>query len=137
MTLGGFDKLRRSWAASNSILCVGIDPDPAKLPAALVDQPDGIVGFCTAIIDATAEAACAFKPQIAHFGRFGDHPMSQRQHLPPRTSTAHAATKADRRVDQRFQIEPVTASSTSPRFATCIIAGLLAGTPLDARTRRS
>ena len=65
------DKLSAAWTANNSLLCVGLDPDLAKLPAELRDLPDGITTFCTRIIDATADLACAFKPQIAYFGALG------------------------------------------------------------------
>ena len=59
------DKLTAAWAANQSLLCVGLDPDTAKFPAHLKDAPDAISQFCRAIIDATADTACAFKPQIA------------------------------------------------------------------------
>jgi orotidine-5'-phosphate decarboxylase len=59
--------LRAAWAHSNSLLCVGLDPDLAKFPAHLQGKPDAITLFCKAVIDATAPYACAFKPQIAYF----------------------------------------------------------------------
>jgi orotidine-5'-phosphate decarboxylase len=65
------DKLSAAWASNNSLLCVGLDPDQARLPAHLRGQPDGIYQFCKAIIDATADVACAFKPQIAYFAALG------------------------------------------------------------------
>jgi orotidine-5'-phosphate decarboxylase len=65
------DKLNAAWARNDSLLCVGLDPDLARIPAQLRDQPDGIVRFCKAIIDATADLACAFKPQIAYFAALG------------------------------------------------------------------
>src|SRR5688500_17998410 len=49
------------------MLCVGLDPDPARLPASLDGAPDAIERFCCAIVDATADLVCAYKPQIAHF----------------------------------------------------------------------
>lgn len=61
------EKLSAAWTANNSLLCVGLDPDVAKFPEQLRGQPDGIFTFCKAIIDATADTACAFKPQIAYF----------------------------------------------------------------------
>ena len=61
------DKLRRRWRDADSLLCVGLDPDPARFPEALVDDPDALFDFCRDIVDATAEFACAFKPQIAYF----------------------------------------------------------------------
>lgn len=60
-------KLSAAWASNNSLLCVGLDPDVSKLPAELAQQPDAIFRFCKAIIDATADLACSFKPQIAYF----------------------------------------------------------------------
>lgn len=61
------DKLGAATARHDSLLCVGLDPDIAKLPAELKGRPDAIFAFCKAIIDATAGYACAFKPQIAYF----------------------------------------------------------------------
>ena len=65
MTFG--EKLRAAWASSGSMLCVGLDPDPDRLPAALAGAPDAIERFCCAIVDATADLVCAYKPQVAHF----------------------------------------------------------------------
>jgi len=65
------DKLTAAWRRNDSLLCVGLDPDVARFPAHLRDAPDGIVEFCKAIIDATADLACAFKPQIAYFAALG------------------------------------------------------------------
>ncbi|WP_265947653.1 orotidine-5'-phosphate decarboxylase [Dechloromonas sp. A34] len=56
-----------AWRKNNSLLCVGLDPDPAKFPAHLKGRDDAILEFCTAIVDATADLVCAFKPQIAYF----------------------------------------------------------------------
>jgi orotidine-5'-phosphate decarboxylase len=49
------------------MLCVGLDPDPARMPVELAREADGIERFCRSIVDATADLVCAFKPQIAHF----------------------------------------------------------------------
>jgi orotidine-5'-phosphate decarboxylase len=49
------------------VLCVGLDPEPAKFPAHLQSQPDAIYTFCAQIVDATHDLVCAFKPQIAYF----------------------------------------------------------------------
>ena len=59
--------LQRRWSQSNSLVCVGLDPEPAKFPALLRDNPDAVFAFCQAIVDATADLVCCFKPQIAHF----------------------------------------------------------------------
>ena len=60
-------RLEAAWRTSGSMLCVGLDPDPARLPSALRERPQAILEFCRAIVDATAAHACAFKPQIAYF----------------------------------------------------------------------
>ena len=60
-------KLTQAWAASDSLLTVGLDPDPARFPAELRGRADRIFDFCRAITDITAPYACAFKPQIAYF----------------------------------------------------------------------
>ncbi len=65
--MGFHDQLRRSWDASGSLLCVGLDPDPAKFPAPLDHGNESLLRFCTEIVDATADLVCAFKPQIAYF----------------------------------------------------------------------
>jgi orotidine-5'-phosphate decarboxylase len=61
------EKLRSRWLGADSLLCVGLDPDPTRFPAHLRDRDDGIFAFCAAIADATAAYACAFKPQVAYF----------------------------------------------------------------------
>ena len=63
--------LAQAWQRNDSLVCVGLDPEPAKFPAALRDDPDAIFEFCRAIVDATADLVCAFKPQIAHFAAHG------------------------------------------------------------------
>ncbi|MCK9538716.1 orotidine-5'-phosphate decarboxylase [Dokdonella sp.] len=59
--------LAAAWRRNDSLVCVGLDPEPARFPAHLRDDPDAIFDFCRAITDATADLVCAFKPQIAHF----------------------------------------------------------------------
>ncbi len=53
------------------MLCVGLDPDPSRLPERMGLTPEGIVAFHRSIIGATADLACAYKPQIAHFAAIG------------------------------------------------------------------
>ena len=69
--MGFMQQLRRRWDEAGSLVCVGLDPEPAKFPARFRDDPDGVFGFCRAVVDATAEFACAFKPQVAHFAALG------------------------------------------------------------------
>ena len=61
------DRLRDRWHQADTLVCVGLDPEPAKFPAKFAHDPDAIFHFCRDIVDATAPYVCAFKPQIAHF----------------------------------------------------------------------
>ena len=60
-------QLATAWQTTQSLLCVGLDPDPAKFPAHLKGRSEAIFEFCKTIVDATADLACSFKPQIAYF----------------------------------------------------------------------
>ncbi|MEK8086823.1 orotidine-5'-phosphate decarboxylase [Aquabacterium sp. A3] len=61
------EQLAAAQRQHESLLCVGLDPEPARLPGAWKGQPDRIYDFCAAIVDATKDLVCAFKPQIAYF----------------------------------------------------------------------
>src|SRR5450432_626772 len=63
--------LKKRWSDANTLVCVGLDPEPSKFPAHLNDDPDAVFAFCRAIVDATADLVCCFKPQIAHFAALG------------------------------------------------------------------
>lgn len=78
MTTSYIAKLTQTWKKNNSLLCVGLDPDLIKLPAQFQSKPTGIAEFCCAIIDATADLACAFKPQIAYFSALGAEPQLEK-----------------------------------------------------------
>jgi orotidine-5'-phosphate decarboxylase len=61
------DMLGAAERQNNSMLCVGLDPDPARFPGQFKGDASRIYDFCAAIVDATADLAIAFKPQIAYF----------------------------------------------------------------------
>jgi len=61
------DMLRAAERQNNSMLCVGLDPEPAKFPGAMKGDASKIYDFCAAIVEATADLVIAFKPQIAYF----------------------------------------------------------------------
>jgi orotidine-5'-phosphate decarboxylase len=65
--MGFMQDLRQARQRNHSLVCVGRDPEPARFPAVLSDDDDAVFRFCVAIVDATADLVCAFKPQIAHF----------------------------------------------------------------------
>ena len=65
--MGFVQALQAITQRHNSMLCVGLDPDPARFPGGWQNEPRHIYDFCTAIVDATKDLVCAFKPQIAYF----------------------------------------------------------------------
>ena len=61
------DQLRAAERLHDSLLCVGLDPDPSRFPGDWKDDPARIYDFCAAIVEATKDLVIAFKPQIAYF----------------------------------------------------------------------
>ncbi len=76
--MGFITTLADAWQRNDSLVCVGLDPEPARFPAVLHDDGDALFVFCRAIVDATADLVCAFKPQIAHFAAQGAEDALQR-----------------------------------------------------------
>jgi orotidine-5'-phosphate decarboxylase len=69
---GGFvARLYAAAARNNSLVCVGLDPELEKLPARLRALPQPIFEFNRQIVDATADYACCYKPQFAHYAALG------------------------------------------------------------------
>ncbi len=62
-----FDKLRAASRARDSLLCVGLDPDPKVIPGGL----DGAVTVCRTLIEATSDLACCYKPNAAFWEQYG------------------------------------------------------------------
>lgn len=60
------EKLAAAIRKNRSLVCVGLDPDPALMPDGI-----GIAEFNRAIIDATADVACAYKPNLAFYEALG------------------------------------------------------------------
>lgn len=61
------DQLQHAWTKQNSLLTLGLDPDPARFPACFKNSPTAIYDFCVGIADACSPYVSAFKPQIAYF----------------------------------------------------------------------
>ena len=70
-----YDKLNRSWQRQNSLLCVGLDPDLGRMPESLGRDAESLFILNREIIDATAQWACAFKPQAAYYHAVGAEPQ--------------------------------------------------------------
>lgn len=115
-------QLGQAWQQNNSLLCIGLDPDLAKMPPHLRQAKNGIFTFCKAIIDATADLACAWKPQIAYFAALGaedqlqqicDYLRSNYPHLPiildaKRGDIGATATQYAREAFDRYRADAVT-----------------------------
>ena len=71
-------QLAQAERSHQSLLCVGLDPDPAKFPLHWRGDASKIFDFCAAIVDATADQAIAFKPQIAYFASHGAESQLER-----------------------------------------------------------
>jgi orotidine-5'-phosphate decarboxylase len=63
-------QLERGWDAGDSLVCVGLDPEIERFPAHIAAQASPIFQFNKAIIDATADLVCAYKPQFAHYAAY-------------------------------------------------------------------
>ncbi|MFM9108003.1 MAG: orotidine-5'-phosphate decarboxylase [Chloroflexota bacterium] len=63
------ERLRQAMRQRRSLVCVGLDPDPARLPAPLRGLPveDAIAAFTAGIIAATGDIACAYKPNLGFY----------------------------------------------------------------------
>ena len=61
------DQLQTAERRNDSLLCIGLDPEPARFPGAWRGDASRIFDFCAAIVDATHDLAIAYKPQIAYF----------------------------------------------------------------------
>jgi orotidine-5'-phosphate decarboxylase len=64
------EQLQRAWDSNDSLVCVGLDPEIERFPAQVAEQPSPIFQFNKAIIDATADLVCAYKPQFAHYAAY-------------------------------------------------------------------
>ena len=67
MSASFLDLLAGAERANRSMLCVGLDPDPARFPEPMRGDARRIFDFCAAIVDATRDLVIAYKPQIAYF----------------------------------------------------------------------
>ncbi|WP_077037934.1 orotidine-5'-phosphate decarboxylase [Pelomonas sp. KK5] len=71
-------QLHAAERLNDSLLCVGLDPEPSKFPGAWKGDPGRIFDFCSAIVDATKDLVIAFKPQIAYFHAHSAEPQLER-----------------------------------------------------------
>ena len=98
------DMLRDAERQHDSMLCVGLDPDPAKFPAPYRGDSGKIGDFCCAIVDATADLVIAFKPQIAYFAA---QSKPQQPDLLPHVSLTERESEVLLRVAKGFTLPEI------------------------------
>ncbi|MBO9496883.1 orotidine-5'-phosphate decarboxylase [Thalassotalea sp. G20_0] len=69
--MGFLDRVQAAMEKNNTLLCVGLDPSPERFPAAIQAMDKPILAFNKAIIDATADLVCCYKPQAAYYHAHG------------------------------------------------------------------
>jgi orotidine-5'-phosphate decarboxylase len=89
------EQLNEAERSNQSMLCVGLDPEPTKFPAQFKGDVNKIYDFCAAIVDATADLVISFKPQIAYFAahRAEDQLEKLMQHM--RSTAPHVPVILD------------------------------------------
>jgi orotidine-5'-phosphate decarboxylase len=87
------ERLEEACTARRSLLCVGLDPDPALMPV------DDVFEFNRAIIDATSDLVCAYKPNLAFYEALGLPGLEALEktlrHIPPGIVTIGDAKRGD------------------------------------------
>ena len=123
------EQLRKSWASSGSLLCIGLDPDLDRLPRHFRHRQAALFEFNREIIDATADLVCAFKPQVAFYSAQTaetqllmtvEYIKRKYPHIPvildaKRGDVGHVAHMYAREAFDRFKADAVT---VNPYFGT-------------------
>ncbi|HEX6288846.1 MAG TPA: orotidine-5'-phosphate decarboxylase [Herpetosiphonaceae bacterium] len=71
-----FQRLQEASERNSSLLCVGLDPDPRRLPEWCHDFADPVLAFNRHLIDLTCDLVCAYKPNAAFYESLGGHGWS-------------------------------------------------------------
>jgi uridine monophosphate synthetase len=71
-----FQRLQETIDRHKSLLCIGLDPDPRRLPEWCHADPDPVLAFNRHIIDLTCDLVCAYKPNAAFYEALGGHGWS-------------------------------------------------------------
>jgi orotidine-5'-phosphate decarboxylase len=98
-TSGYLERLAERSAATGTVLCLGIDPDPEALPAGFSRDLSGVEAFARLVLEAAAPAAAAVKPNLAFFEAFGSAGIAALERLraavPPGLPVVMDAKRAD------------------------------------------
>jgi orotidine-5'-phosphate decarboxylase len=130
------DRLGARTAATGSVLCVGIDPDPDALPAGFPATVDGVERFCRLLIEATLPYATAVKPNLAFFEALGSAGIAALERLRAAVPTdvpfiadakrGDIGSTAARQAVALFDVLGADAVTVSPYLGEEAIAPLLA-----------
>jgi orotidine-5'-phosphate decarboxylase len=92
---GYFDRLRQSARDRRSLLCVGLDPDPERIPGGAA----GALRHCADVVERTADHACCYKPNAAFWEQYGPDGwkalIELRDHVPPAVPVLLDAKRGD------------------------------------------
>jgi orotidine-5'-phosphate decarboxylase len=116
------EQLQSAWARNDSLVCVGLDPELERFPEQLSGSASPIFQFNRAIIDATADLVCAYKPQFAHYAAYEAEDQLERtieyihQHHPgipvildsKRGDVGHTASRYAIEAFERYGADAVT-----------------------------
>ncbi len=64
-------RLADAMRARDSIICIGLDPEPDRIPSSLGAGPQAALRFLRRIVHGTSDVACCYKPNLAFFERYG------------------------------------------------------------------
>ncbi len=103
-------RLNQVWSAHDSLVCVGLDPEPERFPHHIAQRSAPIFEFNRAIIDATADLVCAYKPQFAHYAACGAEDQLAR--------TIEYVKEHHPRVQVILDVKRGDIGSTAERYAT-------------------
>ena len=99
MTATYLERLATRTASVGSVLCLGLDPDPARLPGGFSPDVAGVERFVMLIIEAAGPCAAAIKPNLAFYEALGSDGMAAleriRARIPPEIPVVIDAKRAD------------------------------------------
>jgi orotidine-5'-phosphate decarboxylase len=134
------DRLAARSAATRTVLCLGLDPDPAALPSGFSPDLAGVEAFASLVLDAALPFAAAVKPNLAFYEAFGSAGLAAlerlRRRIPSDVPVVLDAKRADigstaaRQAVALFDVLGADAVTVSPYL------GEEAITPLLERTDR-